>query len=158
MGETNAFNMHDAVAPEDQTDGVDGAEAGASGWAGDRVNVIWMEPDTQTVHDLGTYTIDANVDKIATPYPFFFLYVGTKAITFAYTGDAEIGWQPGTEFVGFKFTDLSGNPIASAEYDDSSTITLGPGALVYGSNFVQVDLLEAHIPGHGVLNLDVFFS
>jgi hypothetical protein len=128
-----------------------------SRWEGDRVNVIWLEPNTETVQDLGTYTIDANLEKIETPVPDFFLYVGTEGISFVYTGNAGIGWPPSVEFAGFRFTDLSANPIQSVKYDDSSTITLGPGALAYGNNFVQVNLLETTIPGNGLLNLELFF-
>lgn len=127
-------------------------------WDGDRVNVIWLEPNEQTVQDLGTYTISANVDRIATPSPVLHLYVGTSAIGLVNTSNTVIGFEAGTEFAGFKFTDLSGGPIASVEVNDVSTIEVLPGALVYGDNFVQLNLLDTVIPPLGILSLNISFD
>ena len=136
---------------------VGGGEPAAESWAGDRINVVWLAPNQQTAEDLGTYTADANVETITPPVDGFFLLLGTKAVDLVYTGTAQPVLPPDIDFVGFKFTDLSARPIESVEINDDSNIELRAGALDYGNNFVQVDLVGATIPGSSLLHLDLTF-
>lgn len=142
--------------PTDEVYG--GDEATAAGWTGDEVNIIWLYPNEQTVQDLGTYEISANVDKISTPLQNWYLYLGTTGIGLVYTADQEIqGWEP-TEIIGFKFTDLSNRPIKNVQVDDKSTIEVFPQAITHGDNFIQINLFYTYVPAHGLLDIDIRFA
>lgn len=154
-----------------------GEEAAPPTWAGHTVNVIWMDPNDQIVHDLGNYTVppytlDRNVPGVEIPgyYPGDWMYLWADWFQYHTTNHNWSG-ETGATFAGFKVTDVTvaQNPearphIQTVQVDlDSSTIELpqnaNPAALQYGNDYFQVNLVGSAItPDAAGIRLDLDYG
>jgi hypothetical protein len=130
--------------------------ASAGALTGDTVNVINISPTPTNVISLGDFTVP--VANILFDAGTFGASIGGNEVDIANRTNATIGFQPGATEI-FKITDTTSSRILSVQMDLNSTgVTFDPTGLIFGNNFLQVDLTKVAFAPGGTLRLDVAVS
>jgi hypothetical protein len=127
----------------------------AATWEGDLLNVQFLSPNPQTVVFNENVTVPASGIDV-TEEGFLLLSIEASLVRLVNTTINQFEFTGPSDFAVVKITDLTASRIENAQVDPDSTFSL-QGPLITGNNFLQFDLTDAVIIGHGVLNLQVSF-